>query len=146
MSWNSWQLTHQPSSSSINTHSGLPVQRLDLKDEKRQNLQSWSLSWTGMGDTLSGWGWGWEVGRLARRRVGEGSGLWERTSTEKEGCAVLLQLGSVGGMERDHRGGAAGMAVRCLSTLDLQSWLHSTVVAVRPWSPLPLPGREFLPS
>lgn len=70
MGWNSWQLTHQPSSSSINTHSGLPVQRLDLKDEKRQNLQSWSLSWTGMGEytvrvagggeMLAGWqGGGW---------------------------------------------------------------------------------------
>ena len=30
------------------------------------------------------------------------------------------QLGSVGGVERDHRGGAAGMAVRSLSALDLQ--------------------------
>lgn len=30
------------------------------------------------------------------------------------------QLGSVGGVERDHRGGAAGTAVRSLSALDLQ--------------------------
>lgn len=66
MSWNSWQLTHQPSSSSINTHSGLPVQRLDLKDEKRQNLQSWSLSWTGMGEYTVRVGVGvrsWQVGK-----------------------------------------------------------------------------------
>ena len=131
MGWNSWQLTHQPSSSSINTHSGLPVQRLDLKDEKSQKLQSWSLSWTGWGNTLSGWGWGWDVGGLARRRAGEGSGLGERASTE-EGCAVLLQLGSVGGMGWGHRGGASGMAVRCRSTPI--STLHCTAQG-SPWGP-----------
>ena len=46
MGWRSWQLTHQPSCSSLNTYGGLLVQRLDLKDEKRQNSQSWSLSRT----------------------------------------------------------------------------------------------------
>lgn len=82
-------------------YSGLLVQRLNLKDEKRQNLWSWSLSRTKARDggiSCQCWGPGKEgvhtgcdVGGLAGRTVEEGSGLWERTYTEREYCAVLLQ-------------------------------------------------------
>lgn len=142
MGWRSWQLTHQPSCSSLNTDGGLLVQRLDLKDEK-----SWSLSRTKARDGGGTVRVGCDVGGLAGRRVGEGSGLWERASTEREGWAMLLQwqLGSVGGVERDHRGGAAGTAVRSLSAPDLQ--VLTTQHSGRRWEALglqPVPDQGFL--
>lgn len=92
-----------------------------------------SLSWTGMGEYTVRVG-RWEVGRLARRRVGEGSGLRERTSTEKEGCALCCHSWGAWEAWWDHQRGSC-RTKRCLEYPDLQSRLHSTVVAVRPWSP-----------
>lgn len=122
MGWRSWQLTHQPSCSSLNTYSGLLVQRLDLKDEKRQNSQSWSLSRTkarGGGMYCQGGVRCWRVGRE------EGGGrLWAlgKSTYRKGGLSHVATV-------------AAGECGRCGKRSQRGSCRNGSEKPERPWPP-----------